>query len=341
MKALVHTKPFVMEYRDVPKSECMDNEVIVKIASVGICGSDVYGFTGKTGRRIPPIIMGHEAAGEIVEVADNSIYMIGDRVTFDSTIYCGKCKYCVDGKVNLCSDRKVLGVSCNEYIQNGAMSEYISIPERIIYKLEENIDYNDAALIEPASVAYHAISMVNVHQGEQVMVVGAGVIGLIIIQALKIFGCENIIAVDIDKKRLEIAEYYGANVVIHSKKSDPLLYIRKNFDNKIDVVFEAVGKEETVYLAVESTRKRGRIILIGNITPDALIPLQKVVTMELNIIGSCASAGEYPLIIKDLSDLKLDFKKIITTKAPLEEGEKWFKILHEGNSNEIKVVLNP
>jgi L-iditol 2-dehydrogenase len=341
MKALVHTKVLEMEYTEMPKPTLDKDSVIIKIKSVGICGSDIHGYTGGSGRRIPPLVMGHEASGQIVEVNSNSKYKVGQKVTFDSTIHCGDCEYCNKGLVNLCSYRRVLGVSCNEYTQDGAMAEYISLPERIVYSLDDNIDLDDAALIEPASVAYHSISLAEIKTNDNVLVIGAGVIGLIIIQALRIKGCNNIIVADKNEKRLEISKYYGAKTVINTIEKDATYELINNYNDTIDVVFEAVGISETIGIGIEAVKKKGRVILIGNISEFVQMPLQKIVTKEIKIIGSCAIVDEYPIVIKHLSEKKLQFDKIITAKAPLSEGGKYFKIIEEGNSDHIKVILNP
>ena len=341
MKALVHSKAFEMVYKDIPKPTLESDSAIVKIKSVGICGSDIHGYTGDSGRRIPPIVMGHEASGEIVEVNSNSKYKVGQKVTFDSTIYCGNCDYCDKGLVNLCSNRKVLGVSCDEYTKDGAMAEYLLIPERIIYSLNDNIDMDDAALIEPASVAYHSISISEIKTTDNVLVIGAGVIGLIIIQALRIKGCNNIIVADKNENRLKIAKYYGANTTVNTKEKDITNRLINDYKNTIDIIFEAVGISETIGIGIEVVKKKGKVILIGNISPFVQMPLQKIVTKEINMIGSCAIKDEYTTVIKHLSEKKLQFDKIITAKAPLSEGDKYFKIIEEGSSDHIKVILNP
>src|SRR3989344_3544086 len=211
MNALVHTKPNTLEYKDVPMPVRRGlDEVIIKMRAVGICGSDVHGFTGQTSRRIPPIIMGHEVSGEIFEISRNSAFKVGDRVVVDSTIFCGDCSYCKIGKVNLCDNRRVLGVSCDTYRQDGAMAEFFVVPERIVYKLPNNIDFTDAALIEPASVSFHAVAQAKISPDSTVLVVGAGVIGLFVIQALCIKGCKNIFIMDTDSDRVNIALKYGA-----------------------------------------------------------------------------------------------------------------------------------
>ena len=327
MKALVHTEPLVIEYRDSPMPvRSAPDDVIIKVRAIGICGSDVHGFTGKTGRRIPPIIMGHEVSGEIFEVGENSKFKVCDRVVVDSTIFCGNCDFCKLGSVNLCINRRVLGVSCDTYKQDGAMAEYFVVPERIIYKLPDNVDFNSAVLIEPASVAFHAVSLVKISPESKVLVVGAGVIGLYIIQALRIRGLNKIAVLDTNPKRLEIAKSYGADYNLAPEE-------------EVDLSFEAVGLSETVSFAINKVKKSGQIVLVGNVSPTVSLPLQNVVTGEKTIIGACASAGEYPEVIKNFSAGRLDTKLLITKVAPLSEGEKWFKELLEKGGSHVKIVL--
>lgn len=327
MKALLHSKPYALDYTDVPMPVRRNpDDVIIKMRAVGICGSDVHGFTGKTGRRIPPVIMGHEASGEIFEADEASTFKVGDRVVVDSTIFCAQCDYCRAGSINLCDNRRVLGVSCEAYRQDGAMAEYFVVPERIIYKLPGNVDFESAAMIEPASVAFHALSKAKVTPESTVLVVGAGVIGLFIIQALRIKGCKKIVVVDTDPKRLAIAREYGAGDGIDDIK-------------EVDISFEAVGLPETVSLAINKVKKGGRVVLIGNVSPNVPVPLQNIVTGEKVIIGSCASAGEYPEVIDHFKEGRLDTKYLITKKAPLAEGERWFKALLEKSGGDVKIVL--
>lgn len=142
MKALVLTAPGKLEYGDVPVEEPAKDEVLVEVRACGICGSDVHGMDGSTGRRRPPIIMGHEAAGTIVSRGrDVQGWAEGDRVTFDSTIYCGKCRFCRAGKINLCSHRRVLGVSCEDYRQHGAFAQFVAVPQHILYRLPAAVSF--------------------------------------------------------------------------------------------------------------------------------------------------------------------------------------------------------
>jgi len=312
MKALVHTKSNTLEYKDVPMPERKNpTDIIIKMRAVGICGSDVHGFTGSTGRRIPPIIMGHEASGEVYEVGEDSTFTIGDRVVVDSTTFCGSCDECKAGRVNMCDNRRVIGVSCDAYKQDGAMAEYFVVPERTVYKLPESVDFIDAALIEPASVSFHALSLAKVEVDSTVLVVGAGVIGLFVVQALRIKGCKKIVVVDMDSERLAIANAYGAEYVINTKEENSLKKINDLY-GEVDISFEAVGLPQTVDLAIKAVKKKGQVVLIGNISPNVSVPLQDIVTGEKTILGSCASAGEYEEVIEHLSNGSLDVKKLVT-----------------------------
>ena len=211
MKALVLTDYYKFEYKDVPEPTCKDDEVVVNVKACAICGSDVHGYDGTSGRRQPPIIMGHEAAGVISAIGKNVTgYQVGDRVTFDSTVYCGKCWHCRRGEVNLCENRMVLGVACDDYRNPGAMAEYVTVPERSLYKIPDNVSFVQAAGVEPLSVALHALSMSKFHLGDHAAVVGAGTIGLLLTQLLKAAGASQITVIDIDEEKLNLAKRFGA-----------------------------------------------------------------------------------------------------------------------------------
>ena len=198
MKALLLTAPGVLEYTDVPEPEMGDDDLLVRVEAVGICGSDVHGMDGSSGRRVPPLVMGHEAAG-VVEAVGRSVtgWAVGDQVTFDSTVYCGRCAYCTAGVTNLCDDRRVLGVAQGEWRRDGAFAERVAVPARIVHRLPPRMSMVEAALTEPLTVALHAVSRAPVAAADSVLVIGAGLIGLLVIAALREAGCERIIAVDL------------------------------------------------------------------------------------------------------------------------------------------------
>ncbi|HBE02507.1 MAG: galactitol-1-phosphate 5-dehydrogenase [Spirochaetes bacterium GWF1_41_5] len=341
MKALIHNKVNDFVYSDTEKPAVNDNEVLIRIKAVGICGSDVHGMTGKTGRRKPPVIMGHEAAGIIEEKGKNAAgFMIGDRVTFDSTIYCGHCSFCRQGKINLCANRRVFGVSCDEYRQNGAMAEYLAVPEHILYKIPAEMSFAQAAMIEALSIAFHAVGRSGLKINDTVTVFGCGIIGLLIIQSARLAGCGKIIAVDLDDYKLEFAEKFGADLCLNPLKKN----IPKNiedFCSGADIVFEAVGVQVSVNQAVLSCKKGGKIILVGNLSPEIIMPLQKIVTGELTLLGSCASSGEYQACINMIAGRRINVDKLISKIVPLSEGKKWFAFLLEGKEPLFKIVLEP
>src|SRR5438477_9811556 len=180
MKALLLSQYRHLELADVETPKPGSGEVLVRVAACGICGSDVHGYDGSTGRRIPPLVMGHEAAGVVKEIGSGvESFRQGDRVTFDSTIYCGECTFCKRGEANLCDNRQVLGVSCGDYRRAGAFAEFVVIPARIAYLLPENLSFAEAAMLEAVAVALHAVSLVSIPANSSALVVGAGTIGLL------------------------------------------------------------------------------------------------------------------------------------------------------------------
>ncbi|MEA3364889.1 MAG: galactitol-1-phosphate 5-dehydrogenase, partial [Candidatus Hydrogenedentes bacterium] len=298
---------------------------------------------GSSGRRIPPIIMGHEAAGEAAGVGEAvTRFKPGDRVTFDSTIYCGKCAFCRAGRPNLCDNRVVLGVSCENYRRDGAFAEYIAVPEHIVYSVPDALPFEHASLVEPVSVALHAVSRASIRLNDSAVVVGAGTIGLLAIQALRLAGCGQIIAVDIDDGRLNLAQQLGATDTInatHGPAAEAVMSFTK--DRGADIVLEAVGAEESVRTSMACVRKGGTVILVGNVTPNVSFPLQAVVTREITVLGSCAIAGEYPAAIELLSRGDIVVEPLISAKAPLEDGPEWFERLYNREPGLLKVVLCP
>jgi L-iditol 2-dehydrogenase len=343
MKALLLSENSHLEITDLPQPEIGTDEVLVRVAACGICGSDVHGYDGSSGRRIPPIVMGHEAAGTVTAVGKEvRDYKPGDRVTFDSTVYCGRCEFCRRGEANLCDNRQVIGVSCGDYRRHGAFAEYVTVPARILYHLPDTFAFSEAAMLEAVSVALHAVQVSDVREGESALVIGAGMIGLLTLQAARAAGCGRVFIADVDATRLELARQLGADETVHRSGAELVGEVLKLTGGRgVDVSYEAVGRNETVTAAIEATRKGGTVTLVGNIQPEVTIPLQKVVSRQLRLQGSCASAGEYPQAIEMIADGRIKVKPLITAVASLEEGPRWFERLHAGEPNLMKVVLTP
>ena len=343
MKALLLSEYKKLEVTDIPQPEIGPEDLLVRVEACGICGSDIHGWDGSSGRRVPPLVMGHEASGVVAAVGrDVQGYSEGDRITFDSTVWCGKCKYCLSGRPNLCDNRMVLGVSCGDYRRYGCFAEYVSVPARICCHLPDSLPFEHAALIEAVSVAVHAANRTPVSLGDTAVVVGSGMIGLLVIQAIKQKGCAQVIATDLNAQRLEVAKKLGADVTIDVSKEDAAAKVAELTDGHgADVALEVVGATPTIQSAIDCTRKGGSVTIVGNLAPTIELPLQSVVTRELNVFGSCASAGEYPACVDLLANGMIKVEDMITAKAPLEDGHDWFSRLYDGEPNAMKVVLCP
>jgi L-iditol 2-dehydrogenase len=342
MKALLLSQYRHLELIDLAVPVPGRDEVLIRVAACGICGSDVHGYDGFSGRRIPPLVMGHEAAGTIAATGEDVKGLAeGDRVTLDSTVYCGECPPCRSGKINLCDRRQVLGVSCGDYRRAGAFAEFVVAPARIIHRLPQTLSFSDAALLEAVAVALHAVSLVPVPPGSTALVVGAGTIGLLLQQALRVAGCSRVFVTDVDPTRLQLSRELGATATLSSGTELAPQILQLTNGLGVDIAIEAVGNSATVNAAIDSVRKGGSVVLVGNISPEVTLPLQKVVTRQILLQGSCASAGEYPRAIELVSSQAIRVKPLITAVAPLAEGPQWFERLYAREPNLMKVVLTP
>jgi L-iditol 2-dehydrogenase len=340
MKALLLSEYRRLELTDLATPEPQPGEVVISVAACGICGSDVHGYDGSSGRRIPPIVMGHEAAGFVAKVGHGVTGLSeGDRVTFDSTVYCGKCPNCLRGDINLCDRREVLGVSCGDYRRAGAFAEFVCVPAHIVHRLPDSLSFPEAALLEAVAVAMHAVSLAPVAPGSTALVVGAGTIGLLLQQALRVAGCSRVLVADPDRTRLALSQQLGTTETIFENALERISQLTNG--TGVDLVAEAVGKTESIATSIDCVRKGGTVILVGNITPEIKIPLQKVVSRQLRLQGSCASSGEYPKAIELLASGKIQVKPLITAVAPLADGPQWFERLYSREPNLMKVVLTP
>ena len=343
MKALVLSEYKQLDLVDMAKPQPGEDEVLIRVLACAICGSDVHGYDGSTGRRLPPVVMGHEAAG-IIEAVGGAVtgFQPGEHVTFDSTVFCGKCFYCRRGQVNLCDHREVIGVSTPDFRRTGAFAEYVTVPGRIVYPLPENMPFAHAALIEAVSVAVHAVSLTPIALDDTVVVIGAGMIGLLTLQAALLAGAGRVFVFDVDDTRLETARSLGATGTFNSQNANSIPDIQELTSNRgADVALECVGIPATVKLAIDVVRKGATVTLVGNVAPTVEIGLQSVVTRQIRLQGSCASSGEYPACISLISRGAIRVEAILSAVAPLEEGAEWFRRLYAHEPGLLKVVLQP
>jgi L-iditol 2-dehydrogenase len=341
MKALVLEEYGKLGIKDVQKPEVTGDKVLIRVKAVAICGSDIHGFNGSSGRRKPPIIMGHEASGIVEEMGPLAKgFKAGDRVTFNSTEYCGKCRYCSEGKQNMCIQGAVYGVSCEEYQRQGAMAEYIAVPDYLIYHLPESVSFIEATMVEPLSIALHAVGKACLMIADTAVIFGAGTIGSMLIKLLKISSCSRLITVDIDQHKLEFARKQGVDYCINAAKDN---VVKKVFDITngygADVAFEAVGIESTVKAGIQALKKCGTLTLLGNVSKYVEFPLQEAVVKEIKIISSFACSSEYEKSLYLIESGQVVVNDLISITAPLDEGQELFQKLVTGGEGFIKVVL--
>lgn len=343
MKALLLKEYMELELADMPQPDIGAGDVLVRVRACGICGSDVHGLDGSTGRRIPPIVMGHEAAGVIERVGkDVRGWREGDRVTFDSTVSCGQCHFCRRGEINLCDNRQVLGVSCGEYRRHGAFAEYVSVPANILYRLPDALSFDHAAMIEAVSIAVHAVNLTPRALADTAVVIGSGMIGQLTIQAARVAGFGRVYAVDIDDAKLTGARKAGADETFNSTTCDVAAEIAARTSGRgADAALEAVGATDPIRTAISCVRKGGAVTLIGNVTPRIELPLQAVVTRQIRLQGSCASSGEYPACIELLSSGAIRVDDMISARTPLDGAAGWFNRLYSHEPNLMKVIVQP
>lgn len=343
MKALVLKEYNQLVYQDVPQPKVGPDDVLIQVKACGICGSDVHGMDGSTGRRRPPLIMGHEAAGVVAGIGSNvKDVQPGERFTFDSTVYCGSCFYCRGGDINLCDQRRVLGVACDEYRQNGAFAEYVVVPRHILYRLPAGVSFEHAAMVEPCSIAFHAVRRTPISLNDTAVVVGTGMIGLLVIQTLRAVGCGKIIAVDIEPEKLDLSRQFGADFTVNSSASEAVSEIQALTHHRgADIVIEAVGITPSLKIALASARKGGAVTVIGNLAASVELPLQRLVSGEISLYGSCASRGDYPACLDMIARGAINLDPLISSVAPLSEGAHWFQRLYQKEKGLLKVILVP
>lgn len=336
MKAAVLHKALDMKVEFVDVPTIRPNDILVKMRSVGICGSDVhYYLHGKAASFIvrEPLILGHECAGEIVEVGSNVRNLeIGQRVAIESGFTCKKCRYCREGRYNLCRDVKFYATPPI----NGAFAEYASAPEENVYPLPDNMSYEEGAMIEPLAVGMMAAKRGDVSVYDAVAVLGAGPIGQMCLQAVKAHGVLETYVTDIIDYRLNYAKKFGANVVINPKKENVVEKVLESTNGEgVDVVIEAAGSVSAIQQAFDIVKPGGRIVAVGIYPSMAFqVPFGEVLTKELDVRGVWRYANVYPTAIRCVSSKKVDVKSLITHRFSLD------RIL-DGFETQIKKIGEP
>lgn len=340
MKALMYLGAKDIKLVDIEKPKPKPGEVCIKIKAVSICGSDLSGYKGSNSMRVAPLVMGHEFSGDITELGEGAGQLhTGMRVTVNPNLNCGKCPNCLDGKKNLCDFRLNVGTTMKMGSYNGAMAEYVCVPEKAVIPLPDSVSYNDAAVIEPLAVSLHAAKKAGNLKGKTVVIIGAGPIGLLALQCIKSMEVKAGIVTDVIDERLETAVKCGAAAVFNSKNGAVEKIREMTGGVGVDAVLDAVGIPASVNQGIEIVRNGGTIVLIGMASETVEFEYKKVVSHEINLSGSYTYIGEMQEAVNLIAAGKISLKEIITTIAPLEKGPEIFAGLASGNPKDIKAIL--
>lgn len=338
MQALMFTaiKEHKLVEVPIPSLERPDG-VLLKVKAVGVCGSDLHGYTGHSGRRIPPLIMGHEVTAEVVavgEVVDS--LPLGSRVAIQPVEFCGRCSQCLAGRRNVCQNRRVMGMSAP-----GAYAEYVAWPAANLFRLPDTLSYEAGALAEPLAIAVHAVGLAHFKPYDSAYIVGAGPIGLLALAVLKLSGVKLIAVSDTSESRLALARSLGAQVTINPSRQNPRQVIDEFTQGRgVDVAFEAVGLSATAQQTLEVTRNGGTVIWIGNNQRIVEIDMQTIVTRELKVLGSYGMSDEdFARSLRMLADGQIPVEQLITRRAMLNEGPQLFDQLL-ASPETIKCVIH-
>jgi 2-desacetyl-2-hydroxyethyl bacteriochlorophyllide A dehydrogenase len=336
MKAAVWYGGTDIRIEDIPTPKIKDDEVLVRVKAVSICGSDVHAYRGVSKRRIPPLIMGHEFSGEIAKLGRTVKGLReGDRVVIEPVLSCGKCALCQRGRSNICENMRLVGLHLS-----GAFSEYVPIPVSKCHALPDAVSFEEASLVEPLAVAVHAVNLASPETGEDFGIIGSGAVGLMTLQVVKNSGAEKIFAIDTLEYRLDLARKQGATTTINGVKEDPVKEVLAH--GGVNTAFEAVGHQKTVQQALSMVQKGGKVVIIGMLEATMELDMLDVTVKEIEIRGSYGyTSKDFKQALILIADGKVEVKPLITHMLPLHEIKKGFDILSQGAENVIKVVLKP
>lgn len=347
MKALKYMGPGQLELTDVALPKPKEGEVLLKVKACGICGSDVHGYLGLTGRRIPPVTMGHEFSAEVVETADeDSGLRPGDGVIAQPIHFCGYCANCKKGLTNMCLNKDFFGVLSTD----GAMAEYLCVPEKLLYRLPEGCTYEEGALCEPYAVAYGSIKKAGSLDGKNVLIVGAGTIGMCILQLVLIQNPKRIMVSDLSEVRLArtrtLAALAGKEDIIYSidpGKFDYMEEIKRITDGEmVDLSIEAVGVESTANQSIKSLAVGGTAVWVGMSQKEMTINMQDIVCSARSVLGSFNyTHEEFGEVVDLLGKKKLNSSLLISKTVSLDEAAQAFADLHDKPDDYLKIIIEP
>lgn len=334
MKALQFVGPQDLRFVDLPEPQIGENEVLMRVKKVGICGTDLHIYNG--GMKVPASqVLGHEFVGDIVKIGNNVTNVkAGDRAVAEHLIGCGKCPYCLRGERNLCKTPAIVGIN-----RQGALAEYISLPSNLVFKLPDELSYDEGVLVEPLSIAVYAVRKAGVEVGDQIAVVGQGPIGLMVDFVAKASG-GTVTGFDKHDNRLAYAKGHefiskGLNIT----QEDYLKEFKDDVGDGADIVFEVVGSSTSAELAIELTRSGGKVIVLGVFEHDVTINMMNIVKKELQVFGSWTAVFSFEDTIRLMQSRNLDTDQLITHRYSFADSIKAFQDASVDKGNRIKSVI--
>ncbi|PWW32279.1 (R,R)-butanediol dehydrogenase/meso-butanediol dehydrogenase/diacetyl reductase [Cytobacillus oceanisediminis] len=350
MKAALWYDTKDIRVETIPEPSLEKDQVKIKVSYCGICGSDLHEYLAgpifipveephPISKDKAPIVMGHEFAGVVAAVGEDVTGIkVGDRVCVEPIYSCGTCHSCRKGHYNVCEQLGFIGLSGGL----GGFSEYSVVPSKMIHKIPDNMTWEQAALVEPAAVAVHAVRQSDMKIGDSVAVIGTGPIGLLVIQAAKAAGASKIAAVEVSPERRDFAEQAGADLVIDPLEREPVEAI-KEFTNGlgVDVAFEVAGIEATIHTAIESTKPEGNVVNISIWEKPASIPVNQFILTERKMTSIIAYRNIFPQVIQLIANGQMKATELITKKISLDQiVTEGFEAL-TNNKNQIKILVDP
>ena len=334
----IMTAPGVIEFKEVPVPEITDDQVLIKIMKIGVCGSDIHVYHGEHPFTSYPVTQGHEVSGEITKIGKNVTgFTVGQKVTIQPQVVCGKCHPCTHGKYNLCEELKVMG-----FQTTGTASEYFAVDAVKVTALPENMSYDEGAMIEPLAVAVHAVRRAGNVKGMKIAVLGAGPIGILVAQTAKGMGAGSVMITDVSELRLKKAAECGIDFCINTKERDFGEAMTEYFGpDKADVIYDCAGNNITMGQAIKYARKGSTIILVAVFAGMAQIDLAVLNDHELDLNTSMMYRNEdYIEAIRLVNEGKVYLKPLISKHFAFKDYLEAYKYIDSNRETTMKVIIN-
>ncbi|HME56493.1 MAG TPA: zinc-dependent alcohol dehydrogenase family protein [Candidatus Lokiarchaeia archaeon] len=338
MQAAIIKEKQVLVIEDVDKPEIKDNEVLVHVKASGVCGTDLHVYEGEVPIATLPVIPGHEFCG-VVEAVGDAIKDVnaGDRIAIEPNLFCGYCHFCRNAKKHFCENWQAVGLT-----RSGGFAEYCAVPRQAVYKMEDSLSFNDGAFFEPTACVLHGIERSHAKAGDTVVVMGAGSIGLIYVQALKLMGIKSVISCDIDDNKLELAKVLGADAALNTQNEDvPAVVKDMTLGLGAEVVVDAAGAPQTLSMAFNIVQNCGTIVVFG-VPPEHLelpIKMYDIYRREISVVGSFTNPYTNEQALKMMATGKIKYDKILTHPIALDQVEDAILKMRDRTETVIKAQI--